>query len=174
MNTDDKRDEIRRQKNKPWYVKCPWLEKELLEALGEIDRQAAWFKERDDDPELFIEERLEIERRIKGRCVQAAVLEMIEIDVSWDDRHRVVDKMQAVDPAREDRERISTVRKAAHAGYPLDGSDAWVLEDELHQAERKIDRTKEAIEALIKEMFPIATVWRRELLGAIAWVRMTV
>lgn len=37
MNTDDKRDEIRRQKNKPWYVKCPWFEKELAKALGEID-----------------------------------------------------------------------------------------------------------------------------------------
>ncbi len=38
MDTDDKRDEIRRQKNKPWYVKCPWFEKEFPKALNEIDR----------------------------------------------------------------------------------------------------------------------------------------
>ena len=38
MNTDDKRDEIRRQRNKPWYVKCPWFERELGVSLIEIDR----------------------------------------------------------------------------------------------------------------------------------------
>lgn len=37
MNIEDKRDEIRRQKNKPWYVKCPWFEKELLKALEKVD-----------------------------------------------------------------------------------------------------------------------------------------
>ena len=37
LNTKAKRDEIRRQQNKPWYVKCPWFEKELAKALGEID-----------------------------------------------------------------------------------------------------------------------------------------
>jgi len=38
MDTDAKRDEIRRQKNKPWYVKCPWFERELRVAYDEIDR----------------------------------------------------------------------------------------------------------------------------------------
>ena len=37
FNTDNKRDEIRRQQNKPWYVKCPWFEKEFVKALDEID-----------------------------------------------------------------------------------------------------------------------------------------
>ncbi len=38
FNTADTRDEIRRQQNKPWYVKCPWFEKELVKTLDEIDR----------------------------------------------------------------------------------------------------------------------------------------
>lgn len=38
MNTEHKRDEIRRQKNKPPYSNSPWFEKELLEALNVIDR----------------------------------------------------------------------------------------------------------------------------------------
>ena len=62
----------------------------LCEALDEIDEQAAWFAERDDDPKLFSEEVKRIEQR-----------------------------------------------------------------------------TKDAIEVLIKEIFPIATVWRRKLLEAI-------
>ena len=37
MDTTAKRDEIRRQKNKPWYVKSPWFERELAKALEEID-----------------------------------------------------------------------------------------------------------------------------------------
>ena len=37
MNTTTKRDEIRRQKNKPSYVKCLWFEWELERALEEID-----------------------------------------------------------------------------------------------------------------------------------------
>ncbi len=41
LNTTTKRDEIRRQKNKPFYVKSPWFEKELKEALNEIDRLKA-------------------------------------------------------------------------------------------------------------------------------------
>ena len=38
INTADKRDEIRRESHKPWYVKCPWFEKEFPKALNEIDR----------------------------------------------------------------------------------------------------------------------------------------
>ena len=37
MDTTAKRDEIRRQQNKPWYVKSPWFERELAKALEEID-----------------------------------------------------------------------------------------------------------------------------------------
>ena len=37
MNTTNKRDEIRRQQNKPGYVGLPWFKKELLKALDEID-----------------------------------------------------------------------------------------------------------------------------------------
>ncbi len=71
MKTDDKRDEIRRQQNKPWYVKCPWFETELGKALDEIDEQAVWFAERADDPKLFREEVEQIERRTKEAVWEA-------------------------------------------------------------------------------------------------------
>ena len=73
IDTGEIRDEIRRQKNKPWYVKSPWFEKELVRALDEIDSQAAWFAERDKDSKLFVEEQRAIEQRTK-EAIKARII----------------------------------------------------------------------------------------------------
>ena len=55
FNTSDKRDEIRRQQNKPWYVKSPWFEKELSKVLDKMDEMDKLEKEL-DKKEAYITE----------------------------------------------------------------------------------------------------------------------
>ncbi len=50
----------------PFWVDMEW------ELIDEIDRQAAWFKDRDNDPKLFREEVEQIKRRTKEACFKAA------------------------------------------------------------------------------------------------------
>jgi len=47
---------------------------------------------------LWIEQ---AQKRTIYLCIKAAVLEMIEINVSWEDRQRVVDKMQAINETKK-------------------------------------------------------------------------
>jgi len=42
-NTEKVRDEIRRQKHKPYYSKNPWYEEELVRALDELDNERILF-----------------------------------------------------------------------------------------------------------------------------------
>ena len=82
-----------------------WIQR-LLECLVEIDRL------REERSRLYEDiakancaaglkdlKLKDIEQRIQKACAQAAVLEMIEIDVSWEDRQRVMDKIYAIDSA---------------------------------------------------------------------------
>ena len=83
MDTTAKRDEIRRQKNKPWYVKSPWSERELKEALNEIDRLE------------------KIEQRTKEACFKAG-WEWIQsnINAQLPMLNRELSFMQAIDSAK--------------------------------------------------------------------------
>ena len=96
LNTTAKRDEIRRQKNKPFYVKNPWLEKELLQTLDEIDRLREKIVEVSDVGYQKIRAIHEkgIEQRTKEACIKRIKQE------KWLGKWDVETLEQAIDSAK--------------------------------------------------------------------------